>query len=62
VERPLLLLGSLQAQVSNPNSKMLAKSNGYEELIEPIVLHPELKTGKGLQNLLDEYHLPFCNQ
>jgi hypothetical protein len=62
VERPLLLLGSLQVQVSNPNSKMLAKSNGYEELIEAIVLHPELRTGKGLQNPLDEYHLPFCNQ
>jgi hypothetical protein len=60
--RPLQWLGSSLVHVSNPNSKMLEGSNEYEELIEVIVLHPELKTGRGLQNQQDEYHPLFYHQ
>jgi hypothetical protein len=51
------LLGLSLTHVSTPNSKMLAKSNEYEEQIEAKVQRSELKTGKGLQNLLVECHL-----
>jgi hypothetical protein len=60
--RLLQWLGLSLIHASNPNSKMLEGSNGYEALIEVIVLHPELETGRGSQNQQGEYHPLFCHQ